>query len=468
MSVSIRCLAQAAGACVATQLLATAAAHADFQAALREYQAGHYETAHAQFLTMAELGDCSSQYNLAAMALQGQGGPKDRGAGVGWLEAAAGNGCRQLVGERLPRLEASLDVAEAHAAAEILGHFGPDALHAQGVLNPELECRDRQPARVLEAAAPEYPINRGDSSNALVITRLTIGVDGLARDPEILMAVPEHGFAAAAVESWLNARFAPAMADASAVESRLEAKLVFARRGGATLAEVPTLRQARAAAEAGDPQAEYRAGLAAMLDPSLGIPSARAGQLVIGAARDGTAEAQYWLGSELRATVGCHPRADGTVWLQHAAAGGSATARLVLASDLLAHPASSGEIGQARALLAQAAASDSYYVRKHVVALLAASPIEAVRAPRAALELARQLAAGEIQSDPQMFEAVAAAYAANGDFRNAVAAQQTATAKAAALGWNVRPLSERLAAYRAGRAWSGDLLALAPLAGKGP
>jgi hypothetical protein len=30
--------------------------HADFQAALREYNAGHYDVAHAQFLALAELG----------------------------------------------------------------------------------------------------------------------------------------------------------------------------------------------------------------------------------------------------------------------------------------------------------------------------------------------------------------------------------------------------------------------------
>src|SRR4029077_8231248 len=74
--------------------------HADFQAALREYNAGHYDVAHAQFLALAELGDCSSQFNLGAMALQGQGGPKDAGSGVGWLQAAAGNGCERVPGQQ--------------------------------------------------------------------------------------------------------------------------------------------------------------------------------------------------------------------------------------------------------------------------------------------------------------------------------------------------------------------------------
>jgi hypothetical protein len=45
------------------------AARADFQMALTDYNAGRYEAAHQQFLALAELGDCSSQFNIGAMAL---------------------------------------------------------------------------------------------------------------------------------------------------------------------------------------------------------------------------------------------------------------------------------------------------------------------------------------------------------------------------------------------------------------
>jgi len=63
-----------------------------------------------------------------------------------------------------------------------------------------------------------------------------------------------------------------------------------------------------------------------------------------------------------------------------------------------------------------------------------------------------------------MFEVIAAAFAASGDFRGAVAQQQTAIRRARALGWDVRAMDDRLAAYRASRSWSGDLLARAPAA----
>jgi len=61
-----------------------------------------------------------------------------------------------------------------------------------------------------------------------------------------------------------------------------------------------------------------------------------------------------------------------------------------------------------------------------------------------------------------MFEAVGAAYAANADFRAASAQQRIALRKAQSLGWNTRLMTQRLAAYRDGRPWRGDLLTLPP------
>jgi TPR repeat protein len=442
-----------AGAC----LPAAWATPASFQSALSEYHAGHYDTAHAGFLSLAELGDCSSQFNLGAMALHGQGGPKDQGSGAGWLEAAAANGCGQLVGDRLRGLTASLNAEETRAAAAIMARYGPEALRAQGVVSPEFTCRDLRPASVATATEPDTSDAAIARYPALVITALTIGTDGHARDPEVLLALPAEGFAAAAVEAWLNSQFAPAQGPAGPAASRLEAKTLFAR--STQLANAEPVRTVRSAADAGDPAASYLLGLAGAYEPSLGITMARAEQLLLGAARDGNADAQYWVASQLRASAACHPHTNGEVWLRHAADGGNAAAQLLLARDLISGTADAGQVAQARALLEQAAHADAYYVRKHVVALFAASPLDAVRNPPAALELAQRLSAGEIRSDPQMYEAVAAAYAANGDFRNATAQEQLAVEKASGLRWNTRAMQERLDAYRHGRAWRGDLLA---------
>jgi TPR repeat protein len=445
-------------------LSAATPAHADFQTALGEYNAGHYDLAHTQFLALAELGDCSSQFNLGAMALKGQGGPQDAGSGVGWLQAAAGNGCQQLVGNKVAGLTAKLSADESRAAAGIVARYGRDTLHTQGIVDPDFHCPEQAEPSVLQAPLPEYPpLARATHPSAIVIIGLTIGVDGLARDPEILLAVPETGFPAPAVESWLHSRFAPASRGGAPVESRLQAQSLFAIEKRGALSGMDVYKSARQRADAGDPGAGYLIGLTATLDASLGISALRARQLLLAAARDGDSRAQYWVGSQLRATSLCHSQANGAVWLRHAADGGSASAQLMLATDLLNGEPSAAQAAEARSLLERAASSASFYVRKHVVALLAASPLDPVRDPGTALTVAMKLAAGEIQSDPQMFEAVGAAYAANGDFRQASAQQQLAISKARDLAWNTRVMKQRLTAYRDGKPWRGDLLALPPV-----
>lgn len=437
-------------------LLAATLARADFQSALKDYNAGRYEAAHGEFLALAELGDCSSQFNLGAMALKGQGGPPDTASGVGWLEAAAGNGCKQLVGNKLTRLSGSLSPDQSLAAAHIVQLYGPDTLRAEGVVDPDFSCRELTPAKVTAAAEPEYPPTR---QNSIIVAAMTIGTDGRARDPQVLLAIPDQAYAAAAVEAWFNSQFSPAMREGHAVPLRVQLQHVFTLEGAAPLADEATLRSARPAADAGDPSAAYLLGLAATYDPALGIPSERAGQLLIGAARDGGAPAQFWIGSQLRASSACHPHADGAVWLRHAAAGGSAPAQLTLAGDLLEGNPGNEQIIQARALLAQAATADDYYVRKHVVALLAASSVPAVRDPALAGSLALKLAANGIPSDPQMYEVLAAARAANGEFREAAALQGQALSRALNLHWDTRAMADRLGSYRAGKPWNGDLFA---------
>lgn len=445
-------------------LLLSALAGADFSSALGDYNAGHYERARAQFLALAELGDCPSQFNLGAMSLKGEGGPQDRGAAVGWLQAALSNGCREQVGEKVPQLAASLTPEETRAAAAVLARYGHDALQSAGVLSPRFQCSELTPAAVLDTPVPEYPQSQRDRhADAIVITAVTIGADGLARDPEILLAAPASGFPAAAVEAWLNSRFVPARRHGVAVESRLQAKLRFLGATG-SLADGAAFKAALAAARNGDPAAQYTVGLAGNFDSSLGLTQARSGEMLISSARAGNPDGQYWVASQLRAAGSCQPQASSTVWLQHAAASGSASAQVVLAGELLQGSPSAAQVNEARALLRSAAASDSYYAQKHAVALLAASPVAEARDPLAALGIASRLMAGPIQSDPQMFEAVAVAYALNGDFKAAVAGQQLALKKARALGWNTRLMKERLAAYQDAHAWSGELFALPPLA----
>jgi TPR repeat protein len=446
--------AKAMRAALAALAMSTSfAAWGDFNTAVNDYHAGRYDSAHAQFLEMAALGDCSSQFNLGAMALHGQGGPQDTGAGAGWLEAAIDNGCGALVGGRLASLKPKLSDAEQRSAADIVAHYGHAALRAEGVVDPELSCSDETAAAVLDVPVPDA--GRVPPGGALVIAVLTIGADGFPRDPQILLADPAQGFAAAAVEAWMHGRFAPATHGGVPVASQIQVRYVFTRKADVDLWGTAALKDVREAANAGDPSAEYRLGLASY-DAAPG-DSARAEEFLLRAARDGNPKAQYWIGARLHASAACHRDINGAVWLKSAARAGAAPAEVMLAGDLLRGTPGAAQITEARAQLAAAAPSSDYYVMKHVAALLAASPVEAARDPATALGVARRLAAGEIQSDPQMFEAVAAADAANGDFAGAAAGQMTAIDKAKALGWELQDMQERLETYRAGRAWHGEL-----------
>ena len=441
-------------------LILAGAAQADFSAALKDYNEGHFDTARAQFLSLAELGDCPSQFNLGAMALKGQGAPQDRGAGVGWLEAALSNGCRQQVGERLPGLEASLTPEQKSAAHEIVARYGHDALQAQDVVSPNFECQALTPASVRDTPTPEEPhVRAARRPEGLVITAFTVGTDGYARDPQVLLSVPQEGFPAAAVEAWLNSRFTPAMRAGAPEDSRLQAKLRFIGYSG-DLAAAPAYKAALPAADAGDPAAQYLVGLTATLDSSLGIMASRAGHMLIDSARAGDADAQYWVALQLRAAAVCRPQANWRLWLRHAAEGGSAPAAADYAAELLRGTPTAEQVAQARTLLEHAAASKDYYARKHAVGLLAASKVEAVRDPKLAHSAAAALLHdNEIQSDPQMFEVVAAAYAASHEYGDAVDAQRTAIQKAVSLGWNTDLMQERLASYRHDTPWVGDLYA---------
>lgn len=447
-------------AVAAFALLVTAPARADFNTAVKDYKAGNYPAARGEFAAMAELGDCSSQFNLGAMLVHGQGGPKDVGTGAGWLQTAASNGCEKLVAAQLTAVQGHLSAEEQRTAAALVARYGRDALHAQGIVDPDLECRGEVPPAAQQAPTPEYP--PGDVQtrrSGIVIAELTIGTDGRARDPQILVAEPGPAFAASAVEAWLNTRFVPATRNGVPVQARVQARQLFSIATSAPPWDQGAYQGARQAADAGEPRAEYLVGLTATVDPSIGVDLAHGRELLMWAARDGYAPAQYWIATRLRAVSSCHGQPQGAAWLKHAADGGDAAAQMLRATDLLGGSPSAEAVSEARGLLERAAASSDYYVMKHVVALLAAGPVTGARDPATAQQVAARLAAGPIQSDPQMFEALAAASAANGNFAEAATREQAAVSRARELNWDTLAMQQRLAAYRAGRSWQGDVFA---------
>jgi TPR repeat protein len=436
-------------------------AHADFATAMKQYAAGHYPEAHTEFLSLAELGLGAAQWNLAAMSLQGQGAPKDKGEGVGWLVAAAQNGYQGMPQEKIEAMRAKLSEAERQSAGQIVSQYGREAL-LQRVLPDEKSdaCPGRVPAEILQMASLSYPsgLQRQDG---IVMASAIVGTDGLAHDPRILAAAPMADFAAAAVDSLLKSRFKPAQRNGAPIAGPIVVKSVFMTQGGGNLWSVTALHKLVAAADNGEPGAQYIIGAAATLDRSLNIPLDRAQEMIVSSAKSGHPQAQYWVARRFQPD--CDPGGKGLLWIRRAALNGSAPAQVMLATHLLREPNDEAKVSEARGLLEKAAESDDFFARKHAVGLLAASNVAAVRNPEAALRASKALLKSGMGADPQLFETVAAAQAANGLFEEAAARQETALSKAKALYWNTSQLEQRLKAYQARQAWTGDLFERIPV-----
>jgi TonB family protein len=170
--------------------------------------------------------------------MQGQAGPKDLATAVGWLTAAADNGYRGLAPEKLAALRGKLTAEQRKTAEDIASHYGRLGLQNTALPIPpaSAHCNNLSPAHVRHSEVVDsafYPRSgRYANKNGFVIVQFTIGVDGVVRDPEILMAVPTPDFSAAAVEYWMQARFDPAVQDGVPVESKVFMKNKYEMTGG--------------------------------------------------------------------------------------------------------------------------------------------------------------------------------------------------------------------------------------------
>jgi len=72
-------------------LLAVSPVSADFQAALDAYNSGDFETAHGEWLPLAENGSAAAQFNIGMMFERGEGREQDLPKAAEWYLRAAEN-----------------------------------------------------------------------------------------------------------------------------------------------------------------------------------------------------------------------------------------------------------------------------------------------------------------------------------------------------------------------------------------
>lgn len=436
---------------------------ADFNEAYKKFVAGDYSQAREEFLALAELGSGAAQFNLGAMSLNGQGTSKNEGEGVGWLLAAAENSYQNMPPEKLAALRAGLSEADNQAAQRILLRYGREGMQ-QRVLPTDTAwesiCPNRHSPELLKAGPLEY--SPADRRNAFATVAVTVGLDGRARDPQVLSTNSLERFIAAAVESAMKASYKAATRDGVPVEDRVTTRFAFTMNSAAVPRNNKVLEEVTAMANAEDPAAQYILGIAGSVDSSLGIPNDKVTLLLLKSAQGGYASAQYAIAHKLQRRAECGvERGKSLIWMKQAAVRGNGPAQVSIASAL-SPTASASEIAAARAMLESAAQSTDYYARKHAVEMLAAAAIPGLRNSEAALNGSTAMLKGAIRVDPQVYEVAAAAHAASGDFQGAATHQQAALGKAKRLGWNTSLIEERLGAYLSNRTWAGDLFVVPP------
>lgn len=441
------------------------AAHADLPAASEAYQKHDFATAFRGFRELAELGQPKAQYNLAIMYARGEGTDLSNTyahawASLAWLNGEAG--AEQLV----KTLESLLTPTSLRISKEIQSQYDPARLTAK--LMPkflhERDYADRDPVRRLKPYSPAYPLEAQQRGiQGQVYVNFIVGADGRARLPRILFAVPEGMFDRTAREAILKSTFLPARINGVPVGAEATTFVNFTVRGLGK-DDYPRLqglmKHALAKAEAGEVKSQIMYALMISGLPQVHRPFSEALPWFLKAAQAGSSYAQYQVGSALLRGRGCQcDEVKSEVWLEKAAQADQPDAQVTLAVYLLKGTPDAKAIAAARMWLDRAAKSGNKNAKLYLSAILATSPEPSVRDPQSAQKLISEVFK-DFDDDPTTWEVRAAAHAAAGNYADAVKVQQSAIDRATKLGWDLKPMQERLAAYQSQHAWTGDLLEL--------
>lgn len=443
-------------------------ARADFAAAVADFEAGRYSSAQEEFERLAALGDGPSQFNLGAMYLKGQGVEKNPGLAVGLLQAAARNGYEKLTPEKLAAMAATLGPEDRRAAQHALEQYGPEAL-LRTILPKGRStgtCRSYVPARVLRRRKTTGLLQEG-RENTLIVGSVIVGVDGLARDPEVLFVSTKNDFLAdrsrrGLDQLFLGARYSPSMVDGHPVAQRMAVTLRSEIIGDNADWTQQMLGHALTKARAGDPQGQYAIGIVATTQHLREVPEALGEALLLKAAQGGYGPAQYDIGRRMLDPEVCADVPRGLMWLRAAAHEHSGPAQIAVAEQLLRGEPSPEQIAEASQWLHVAIESNDGFTLRHAVGMLATHPKLAPADAKLLASSAERLLAAEAVREPLTLEAAAAAFAAAGQYGLAVDRQQAALKIARAYAWNTKATEERLASYLATRPWRGELFSVPP------
>jgi TPR repeat protein len=446
---------------IAIALLGVGRAHADFASASVAYDRKDFPAALREFQRLAEQGEADAQYDLALMLINADGAPKDVLAGYGWVLAAQDNGVKQAT-SIVNQLRAVVTPAQTQAAEEYVTRYGRAAMTPP---RPDLflVSFDSRPRNITRMAFTFPLLERARETFGWVDAVYVIGTDGQIHDSWSGTSMPPGTYDQSVHAALVDTKFAPGMHDgkATAVLGITRVKFGFAaesiRDHSKLLAYIGELRKK---ADGGDADAQYVLATFGVtyreLTADIGDPLEWRRK----AAAAGHVGAEFDLGlCELVRVEGCRALpAEGVQLLAQAARQGSGTAVVLLAFVCAAENSTAGDIRAIRWLQMGAATGQGPAV-KWLADFLASSPHDEIRDAEGAERLAKRLRESALyKGDPDIWQISAAAAAARQDFRSALAFQDKALERAAALDWPTQALRERREAYAAQRDPRGYVL----------
>lgn len=440
-------------------------ARADLYVAAKAYEDKELTRAFELYRELAELGHPEAQEVLAIMYVNGEGVARDNTLGYAWAKIVQEQGPRATAQNIIDQLEPHLSETIRARAGALLAQFGKEGLqksllpieYPPGHQLPPSKCTMRIPVNP-DDYFPREAIKSGISGTVLVNAR--VWGDGRAHVPLVEYGLPERIFDAAGRGVGRDSVYSPRVENGESKPCTIRFKVKFSVHGapppGAQFKD--NIDAIRKTAEAGDPRSQALYAHALEGYSELNVEGDRSIRWFLKAAQAGVPAAQYKVGNALLRGYAVHEdETKALIWLDKAAGAGNADAQIELANYHLRDMSDAAAVARAAALL-EPATAHRIEARFYLLGLLASSPHSAIRNPQRALDNADEWLAPFVDN-PIAFEIRAAAQSALGDFAAAQKNQAKAVGLAKKLGWNTTPQRERLAAYEADKAWTGDLFA---------
>ncbi|HEY2403942.1 MAG TPA: energy transducer TonB, partial [Steroidobacteraceae bacterium] len=443
-------------------LLVCTRAFADLPSAETAYTQGDFTKAFHDFRELAQIGSPIAQLNLAILYARGEGTRQSDIYAYAWASLAADNGSEKAKA-LADRLRPELAPGSEKIATDIRNEFGSAELDAR--LNPKIVENAEQEDRSRcnhnhKVYFPQYP-PEADSHGVqgAVYAEFSVMPDGRVRNPRIIYALPTGYFEAAVRQSLLRSEYTVAAPGSGPIQCTQFYNFVSRRNTASQYPQLQSLvKETLSKAERGDPSAQMVYGMLLVGLPQLNAPRSKAIPWFLKAAQGGIPSAQYQIGFSLLKGWGCDCEENkGLDWLRRAAQSGQPDAEVTLAMYALKGQPDEERCRQAKLWLEQAAASGSHDGKLYLSALLATTPAADGGDPKRAISLIDDVFKG-VKDDPTAYEIRAAALANMGDYVGAMASEHQAIKKAEWLRWDLTPLNERMAAYKALQPWTGTLL----------